>query len=144
VECTIERHERFQATARKDEKRKLPHMNQFDAKGTFDIVEKEIESRLQPKGYTRTKHQHHPGTFGNIYSVYECGRGLIRFIWDGKDRRYVIRVYRKRSWFMSTFLISVLGRNDPDQLLKEFVLTGDDATNDDMLKQTYGELLALS
>ncbi|WP_409340753.1 hypothetical protein [Paenibacillus sp. MBLB4367] len=103
-------------------------MTEKDPKDIFALLESELELRLKPKGYVKTKHQHHPDTFGNRYSVFDGAGGLVRLIWDGQKQWFVMRVYKKRSWLMSFLQIAVRGKNDPDILRKEITLKMDEAT----------------
>lgn len=118
-------------------------MSEFDAKAMFEQIEKELEPILAAKGYAKTKHDYHPQTFGNMYTVFSSGSGHVRFTWDGKSQAFILRVYKKRSRFMNTVLMSFLGKYDLDKMIQEIIVQGFEVRTlppEELVKRFTGKL----
>ncbi|TJY41094.1 hypothetical protein E5161_15465 [Cohnella pontilimi] len=111
-------------------------MNLQMTKEFYERIETEVEQSLKPKGYRKTKHQHSQMN-GNMYSVFDSAGGLTRLIWDAKDRRLIIRVYKKGTWLMKLGK-ALIGRNDDEKLLRELIINREeftDSTEEQVIKR---------
>lgn len=104
-------------------------MNPLQPSEWFETLVAALDDRLRPRGYEKKKHQSLPQSSGrgNGYAVFESATGLVRFIWDERERAFLLRVYRKRTFAMNTFLLALRGKHDPEKLAKEWRLTGEEA-----------------
>ncbi|GIO11580.1 hypothetical protein J19TS2_11350 [Cohnella xylanilytica] len=104
-------------------------MNPSQTSEWFETLVAELDDRLRLKGYEKKRHQSLPQSTGagNGYAVFENATGIVRFIWDERERAFILRVYRKRTFAMNTFLLALRGKHDPEKLAKEWKLTGEEA-----------------
>ncbi|RUS45816.1 hypothetical protein [Cohnella sp. AR92] len=86
-------------------------------------IERQVEEHLSRHGYRQVKRQYQVQFMGNLYSVYESQEGVVRLIWDGRQDRLTLRVYRKRPWSMK-LVKALMGRNDDEKLAGETVIPG--------------------
>jgi hypothetical protein len=103
----------------------------------------EMEQRLVPQGFRKTKYQYQPQASGSMYAVYESPDRTVRFIWDGRDGRLTLRVYAKGGWAMKLGK-ALLGRPDGDKLVRELVIKKDALAdwNEEQLIQKCNETVA--
>ncbi|MBW5444483.1 hypothetical protein GE107_00195 [Cohnella sp. CFH 77786] len=94
-------------------------MHSFEPQQTFELIEREVKSRLEPQGYTITKQDYHPHVHGTRYTVFGCPSGHVRLTWDGKAETLILRAYRKGNPLVRTFFMTFFGRYDLDKLTHE-------------------------
>jgi hypothetical protein len=101
-------------------------MNIFDSKAVFERILNEMESQLSAKGFTKTQEEYNPEITGNRYVVFSGRSGLVRFIWDEKDERLILRNYKQKNWLHNVISMTLLGRNDPYMLTHECIMNRDE------------------
>ncbi|WP_274650975.1 hypothetical protein [Paenibacillus humicola] len=87
----------------------------------LETLHQDIENRLLPLGFRTVRRQFTPQPPG-WYAVFDSPGHIVRFIWDGKDGRLMLRVYAKRKWMMK-LAKAMLGRSDEEKLAGELLLS---------------------